>query len=194
MFWRIFKWWLFGGIALLAVFFVAVIIVAAVEDGDDDAPASPTPRAVSTAAPEATRTAPASECPTAAERTYFLALAEESGTLGPAVTSLGEHFEWAGEDATLFLDEDWRFGVALSLAFIEGSAKDMLALNPPSFRTRGIQVQVAIAASDFLLAVDLLERGIDDLDADTFERGADHVISGGDALLQASAAVESICQ
>ena len=146
-------------------------------------------------APEVARdaTEAVAECPTSAEWAYLTAVGEETDTIGPAMVSLGEHFDLAGQDAYLLLDEDWQYGVALALAFIEGSARDLQALSAPSSRTRAIHGHLSDAASDYLQAVRLVERAIDDLDADALDRGAGLLLSGADSIGKATDGLEDIC-
>ncbi len=106
------------------------------------------------------------------EREYIDAVNKGLLQMGDASTELGELFRDAGEDVLLFRDQDWIVDVATQFVVIQQVGEDAKELDP-SARQEHIQ-DLWLAINELTTtAVDEYTVGIDSLDPESIEQGAE---------------------
>ena len=168
----------------LAIILLVLIIAVVASPGDDASPQRTSP---------ATETLPEGTCLSGEEERYLVLTFRETVLIGAALGSLAEHFLLAGDQPSLFADDEWRAGVLLALSEIETGSSNLQAINPPTPRTEAIHRHLIAAATHYREGIRLTERALDGFDADMLDKGANAIEAGRVATDRASAAVQSIC-
>ena len=150
-----------------------------------DATPTPTPR------PSLTST-PTSTCPTAKERTYFIALLDALEPYASGATSLLGMLSEASDNPLLIFDDSWKIRLAVTLFTLNTGAEEILALDPPNSVTR-ISTHAELAAQKALRISDLMVRAIDRFDADALEEAVDLIASSINDVEAMGIAIESFC-
>ena len=169
----------------LACILLGVIILVAAPARDDASPQR--------TSPAASETQIAGMCLTGEEERYLVVTFRETALIGAALGALGEHFLAAGDQPSLFADDDWRSGVFLALSEIETGSSNLQAIDPPTARTEAIHRHLTAAATHYHEGIRLAERALDTFDVDTLDMAANAIRAGGEATEWASTAVQSIC-
>ena len=169
----------------LACILLGVIILVAAPAGDGGSSQG--------TGPAARHTQTAGTCLTGEEERYLVLTYRETVLIGAALGSLGEHFLAAGDQPSLFADDEWRSGVLLALGEIETGSSNLQAIDPPTARTGAIHRHLTAAATHYREGIRLAERALDTFDADTLDMAANAIRAGGEATEWASTAVQSIC-
>lgn len=148
------------------------------------------PAATPTATPQLTPTAIPEPSPTptpgltAEEQAYLAEITEQAETVGDALTRLGELLQ------NPFEDDAWVIDVAVQVATIRLGFDEAIELDAPQ-RFSQAHTEYQVALSSFDLAMDMLTRGLDNLDEDLISEATVQIEIGGENLQRALALFEA---
>lgn len=125
------------------------------------------------------------------ESDYALTLLDIMERYAVHTTNMAMLFSEAGEDPLLILDAGWIEDFATEDANLRILNDEVRNLNPPS-RFEAVHNDLLKAANDIDTALDYLERGIDEIDPDALNTGADYLLRAGDHIDDATSKIENI--
>ncbi len=143
----------------------------------------------STDTPQPTATQDMTATTEAEEQAYLIEMTQIGDDYVTALELVGELSNQAGEDPTLLFDEEWKTQMAIGLLLMQVSGENSRELQPPA-RYEEAHKQFLEAVVHMDRVVELLPRGIDELDADLINEASIEMLLGTEALDEATAAFE----
>ncbi len=170
-------------------------LVPSQPDGDNDGFACGTQlehkRHLLASTPEAV----ASECPTLAEASYLLALAEHLELIGEATTELGPLFALLADDPLIVLTDNFKIAFAVYAVVIQVSSQGIIDLDSPnSPRIQAIDGRVVNMARKAIASMDAYALGIDNFDVDRLDEGTRLIQEANAELEAANGMIRQLCE
>ena len=132
---------------------------------------------------------------TEATRSYLIGILVPLVPITESTLALGELFQRAERNVALIVDENWKLEVVLYLAVLSEYSQDIVDRGQPAdAAARDIHSIVVKAAQSFNDSVPLVAQGVDELDANILERGANKLVAGASYLEAASVRISALCE
>ena len=180
---------------MLVVAALSLLLLASIAGCDSAEPPQQPQTATPSASSESTTAAsPAATptCPTLAQATYFLALAEIQSGVDTAFADLGETFALAGNEPLLIFDDDWRLNVAITLTTMNIAAEQIRTLNPPPGLDdlHALQLQIA---DQLQIVTSSSVQGIDEVDAALLDEATTAIARTNTLVASSAEIIERVC-
>jgi hypothetical protein len=131
-------------------------------------------------------------CPTLAQATYFLTLAEIQSGMVNAFADLGETFALAGEQPLLVFDDDWRLNVAITLTTMNIAAEQIIKLSPPAGLDQLHSLQLQVADQLEIITSSSIQ-GIDNVDATLLDEATTAIARTNTLVERSAEIIEYVC-
>lgn len=114
-------------------------------------------------------------CPTQPEYDYLNTVVTAMSAYTSVTDEISALFTQAGEDSSLFLDNDWKLAIAVQFAFLNITSDEIFSIIAPTDRTTRIQDFLDSMMLATHLAVQSYSEGIDNLDPDKMMEGTEYI-------------------
>ena len=178
--WKVLVYCLAAFIVATAVFIVAGLMM-------DENPVEPSAPA------QETQAIPSATCPTSAEKAYLLRVTSNIAELRGTLPEFGRLTKLAGENPSLFLDDDWKAQISVLLVTMELVAEGLVETTSPGSAAWIHRDSMAMGQTirDF---VQLYTRGVDDLDGGSLEAAGVKLASLGGMDETVSERIRRFCE
>ena len=134
----------------------------------------------------------ASACDSAAARSYIASVAVEYDEVADAIGDLSALSLAGGRNPALLLDSSWLEDYDWQLERLDSNARMLYALDAPASISE-VEEGVGRAAAQIETTAYLIRQGINELDAEALESGADSLTKSSQAMLRSADIKERVC-